>query len=164
MTTVRSTSIKTYNDIQDEGFRDTWCEIAFNAVKNTPFMTAREYFDLIINEGTREQIFPRLTELKQKGYIIEVGKRKCTVSNRLCYVLSTLESLEVNILKKLGFVMSQPNLYTYSIEGATLFQDFRQGKRKSYFLTKSSEQLSHTKLHIHITFKDKLNFILNKKD
>ena len=51
MTTVRDTSILTYDDIQEQGFKDTWEEISYNAVKNTPMMTAREYFEIVIPDA-----------------------------------------------------------------------------------------------------------------
>lgn len=156
---VRETSIKTYTEIQEEGFKDTWEQIAFDAVKEFPMMTAREYFEIIIKDGNREHIFPRLTELKQKGYIIEVGKRKCSCSGRKCYVLSTLDSLEKNILTKLGFVTSQSNLYWYREGDVILYQDFRKGKRRSYALNNFRELVTHTDLEIYQKFK----FLLKNK-
>ena len=158
---IRETSLKTYEEISQAGFKDSWKETAYNGVKDTPLMTAREYFEFIITDGKREQIFPRLTELKKEGYIIEVGKRKCSVSGKLVYVLATLESAERLILKKLKFKELIKNLFVYKEDNIYLYQDFRKGHRKSYALTESRDIRDYKRLEIHIKFKEELNNLLN---
>lgn len=161
---VRLTSVKTYREIEEEGFKDTWEQTAFNAVKECPMMTAREYYEVIIPDGRREDIFPRLSDLKKKGYIIEVGKRKCTRGGRKSYILSTLDSLEKNILTKLGFVMSQPNLYWYREGDSILYQDFRQGRRKSYAMNNFKELVDYKRLEIYKKFRDHIKTLLMNVD
>lgn len=158
MSGVRQTSIKCYQEIQEEGFKDSWKEIAYNAVKETPLMTAREYFEYIIPNGKREQIFPRLTELKEEGCIVEIGKRKCSVSKRTVYILATLEGVEQMTLKRLGFKMTQHNLYSYNEGDVILFQDFRNGKRRSY--TIGNKNKNYKELDIYTKFKAELNNLL----
>lgn len=90
---IKDTSILTYLNIEEKGFKDSWENKTYEAIKNTPLMTAREYFELIIKGGSREKIFPRITELKKKGRVIEFNKRKCAVGKRLSYTYCTTQYL-----------------------------------------------------------------------
>lgn len=160
---VRETSIKCYDEIKEDGFKDTWEEIAYTAVKNTPMMTAREYYDMIIIEGNRQDINPRLTELKKMGKILEFGKRQCSIGKKLAYILTTLEGLEKTLLRKVGFIEKQDNLFVMAEDDIIVFQDFRKGKRRSYAFNESGQSVDYKYSENYKEFKDKLNKAISRK-
>lgn len=160
---IRDTSLKSYEEIQEEGFHNTWQQEAYEVIRDTPLMTAREYFDLIIENGKREQIFPRITELKKSGKIIELGKRKCSVSGRLAYILATKEGIEIFLLKRLGFKQVKTKVFSYIEDDITLYQDFRNGTRKSYAYFNSGDTCDYKTLDIHKKFKLELDSLINNR-
>lgn len=164
MNQVRSTSMKTYREIQDEGIYDTDMEMVYNAIHNNPLMTAREYCILILGYDDMNKVRPRVTDLKTQGMIIEVGKRIDSVSNRKAIVWATLEGVQQHILKKLRFSEKEEGLFRYSDEWTILYQDFRQGKRRSYAYHVDGDKIDYKQIEVYKKFKEELNNILNKEN
>lgn len=129
---VRQTSLKTYDEIKEEGIYDTDMAMVYDAIKNFPLMTAREYCTLILKYEDQNKVRPRVSDLKKKGAIIEVGKRKCICSGRTSIVWSTLEGAEKVALRRVGFKEDKSGLFVCEEDGVVCYQDFRKGKRRSY--------------------------------
>jgi len=156
MTKVRDTSLKTYNEIQEEGIYDSRMDEVLNAIKQVPLMTGREYATIVLGYSDMNIVRPRITDLKTAGYIIEIGKRKCSCSGRSAYIWATLKGVEKNLLKKLGFLEKQKDLY-YIIENEIiLYMDFRKGKRRSYAFDNDNNKADFKDLDIYKRFKKEL--------
>lgn len=161
MTEVRDTSLKAYDEIQEEGIYDSRMEEVLNAIREVPLMTGREYATIVLGYDDMNIVRPRITDLKTAGYIIEFGKRKCSCSGRSAYIWATLEGVEINLLKKLGFLEKQKNLYYIFENGVMLYMDFRKGKRRSYAFDSGNDKANFRELDIYKKFKNELNEYLN---
>jgi len=84
---VRQTSIKAYMELRKEGkLGARQMEVLKAFVEHgaaTDLEMARK-----LHYGDANRLRPRRNELVAKGYLEEVGKRKCSVSKRLAYVWS----------------------------------------------------------------------------
>lgn len=156
---MNSNSLKTYQEIKDEGLHETRMNEVLDIIRRTPFMTGREYASLL-GHTDMNIVRPRVTDLKVSGCIIEVGKRKCSLSKRTCHVWATYEGVEKHILKKLGFIETQRNLYSFNIDDIILFQDFRKGRRSSYIISGRGTDKNYKELDVYKEFKSKLNSML----
>lgn len=153
---IQETSILTYRDITEEGLKDTWQIETFRAIKENPYYTAREYFELILREP-RERIFPRITELKQMGLIIEHNKRVCSIGKRKALTYVVKLDHERNIVKRLGFKEIKKDIFIFYAKEGVLFQDFRGNYRNSYALDNNEQRTDFSKFEIHKTLKRLLN-------
>ena len=91
MNTVRDTSLMTYFDMKKEGVYGSRMLEVFDAIRECPLMTGREYATLILNKSDMNEVRPRISDLKDLNLIREVGKRKCSISKRLCYVWEVIK-------------------------------------------------------------------------
>ena len=160
----RETSLKCYDKIKEEGNYDTDMEMIYDAITRHPLMTGREYAQVILGYDDMNKVRPRITDLKNDGAIIEIGKRLCSCSNIKSYVWGTLEGIEKLILKKLKFNETQANLFTCREGEIICFQDFRRGSRKSYALLGDGTNVNYKTLTCYINFKKELDKILKNKD
>ena len=156
MSNIRETSLKCYDDIQKEGIYDSDMEMVYEAIKNHPLMTGREYATLILGYLDMNKIRPRVTDLKNQGMIIEAGKRECSCSGRLCYVWATLESIEKICLKKVGFEEVKPNLFKFKEDDIYCYQDFQKGSRRSYSFSGEGATIAYGTLDCYKKFKEEL--------
>lgn len=156
MSEVRDTSLKTFNEIQEEGIYDSRMQEVLDAVKKCPMMTGRELAEIVLYYNDMNIVRPRISDLARLGYIVEAGKRKCSMSGRTCYVWVSVENSERGILKKLGFKEQEKDLYTFKEDDITLYQDFRKGRRISYAFDESGVSIAHSTLDIHKKLKEEL--------
>ena len=156
MSEVRDTSLKTYDEIKEEGIYDSRMEEVLTAIRSYPLMTGREYALLILGYQDMNIVRPRISDLSRLGYILDIGKRKCSCGGRLSYVWATRESIEKRVLKKLEFKETQKNLFMFKEDDITLYQDFRKGSRCSYAINDYNCNVSHSCLTIHKKFKEEL--------
>jgi len=86
-TKVRDTSIKAYHEIYDLGQRQ---RLILNLIASNPDKTDRELCKIM---GVTDPNFirPRRKELLDKSFIIESGKRVCTVTGKTCYIWRVTE-------------------------------------------------------------------------
>lgn len=163
MTQIRDTSLKAYDEIKEEDIYDNDMEMVLDAIRNASLMTAREICTHVLGYEDMNKVRPRIRDLKRLGYILEVGKRECSLSGRTAYVWATLEGIEKYCLKKVGFIEKEPNLFYFIEEDVTLYQDFRKGKRTSYAFTEHNNELDHRTLECHKKFKAMLKEYLKEK-
>ena len=149
---VRDTSLKAYDNHMEE---------VLEAIRSYPLMTGREYATIILGYDDMNIVRPRITDLKNAEFIIEVGKRECSCSGRSAYVWATLEGIEQHILRKLGFIEKHKNLFYIFVDGVMLYQDFRKGKRKSYAFDSGNSNIDFKDLEIYQKFKKELDGFLN---
>jgi len=79
---VRQTSLRAYKDI-NLGKRQ---KEVYKAIKKHGIGTAREIYREMDKPGVYSGYQPRFTELREKGLLREIGKRKCNVTGRLAVV------------------------------------------------------------------------------
>lgn len=159
---IKDTSLKCYEEIQDEGIYENDMEMVYDAIKNNPLMTGREYATLILGYDDMNKVRPRITDLKNKGLIIEAGKRECSCSKRTSYVWCTLINIEKLSLKKAGFEENTPDLFKCKEGDVYCYQDFRKGSRRSYCFTFDGKIVDYHTLDCYKRFKEELNKYLGE--
>lgn len=107
---VRDTSVDAYQILRDEGILGnrqhqvlTWLAEYIEEKGACP--TARELFqwlavDKAIEEvqlGGPNYVKPRITELKEIGYVEEKGKKECSVTERKAYKLDVVNPAQKNV-------------------------------------------------------------------
>lgn len=152
MTSVKQTSIETYQEIQDEGIREKREDLVLNYIKSNPGKTGREIaYDLGYSD--MNEVRPRITDLFNKGLILYGNKRLSEGSNRPSGEVWLVSDFEKSYLNKLGFKRKDERLYYFETPDFILFQDFRDKKRKSYAIDSQGNKIEHTDLWIHKLFK-----------
>lgn len=162
MSNVRETSIKCFDEIKQENLYDSDMEMVLESIRTKPLMTAREYTSLVLGYDDMNKVRPRISDLKRLGYILEVGKRECSLSKRTAYIWATLEGIEQFCLRKVGFIEKEPNLFYFVEDNITLFQDFRTGKRRSYAFADYNTTIDYKTLDIYNDFKKLLEGFIKK--
>lgn len=163
MNNVRETSLKCYDEIQEEGLYDSDMEMVYDAIKKNPLMTGREYAQIVLYYDDMNKIRPRISDLKSQGAIIELGKRKCSCSGRTAYIWATKEGTEKLALKRAGFIEQIPDLYECKEGKITCFQDFRKGKRRSYAFEGMGKNVNYKDLDCYKKFREELNKLLGEE-
>lgn len=80
---MRDTSLLSYYDLlPDLGFKQ---QAIFEAIRNNPGLTARE-LQKVMHYNDPNKVRPRINELYNLGLVYANDKKKCTVSNKTCYV------------------------------------------------------------------------------
>ncbi len=97
---VRSTSIKTYNDIINEGLVHGMQEEVMREIKKTPNMTDSEIAHNL-GYGDMNKTRPRRRELVEMGIVIENGKRRCTITDRTVFQWKIVDEIEYKQINKL---------------------------------------------------------------
>ena len=82
---VRDTSIKTYRELEAEGVLSEGHHRVVLALKNLGEATDQEIKEYL-KEKDPNTVRPRRKELTDLYIVMEAGKRKCLITNRLAYV------------------------------------------------------------------------------
>lgn len=152
---IRETSVETYLDIELDESRIRREDLVYNYILCNGGETGREIAHAL-GFDDMNSVRPRISDLFKKGLIIYGNKRKDNYSYRSSSEVYTVGEFERLYLNKLGFRKLKDYLYVFYGPNYVLYQDFRDGKRKSYAVDFNGKKINHKDLEVHKVFKELL--------
>lgn len=160
---VTENSKHTYQEIEDEGLRQTREDLVYNYIKTNPGLTGREIAQGL-GYSDMNEVRPRITDLFNKGLILYGEKKYNQDNKRPSSQIFILKDFEQYVLFKLGFQKKCEGLYYFETPEYILYQDFRGTKRKSYAFDVEGNGIDHSHLEIHKAFKKLMEVLGRKKN